>query len=137
MKGRPELLAILVNTFTVGLCIGLLIPLLVPYVIEVLGRSETHYGFLMSAFGIGGFLGSICTKRIMEYLPNGKIPFVTILIEPLLFLGFLVFKNYYASVFFFFLWGAAVFLRITSQMNFISHSVETKFLSRVHSLIEL
>ncbi len=137
VKNRPEILAIIINTFTVGLCIGLLIPLLVPYVIEVLGKTETHYGVLMSAFGIGGFLGSICTKRLMEYFPNGKIPFITIIIEPLLFFGFLIFKNYYFSVFFFFVWGVAVFLRITSQMNFISHSVETKFLSRVYSLVEL
>ncbi len=137
IKNRAELFAIIINTFTVGLCIGLLIPLLVPYVIEVLKGTETQYGIMMSAFGLGGFLGSLSTKRLMEHLPNGRIPFVTIMIEPLLFAGFLLFRNYYASVFFFFLWGIAVFLRITSQMNFISHSVETKYLSRVHSLIEL
>ncbi len=137
IRNRAELFAIIINTFTVGLCIGILIPLLVPYVIEVLGGSETQYGILMSAFGLGGFLGSLSTKRVMEHLPNGKIPFVTILIEPILFGGFLLFKNYYVSVAFFFFWGIAVFLRITSQMNFISRSVETKYLSRVHSLIEL
>lgn len=137
VKKRSELLAIIINTFSVGLCIGLLIPLLVPYVIEVLGGNETQYGILMSAFGVGGLFGSLMTKRLMQRLPNGKIPYVTILIEPVLFAGFLLFRNYYCSLFFFFLWGIAVFLRITSQMNFVSHSVETKYLSRVHSLIEL
>jgi MFS transporter, DHA3 family, macrolide efflux protein len=137
IKNRGELLAIIINTSTVGLCIGLLIPLLVPYVIEVLGGTETQYGILMSSFGLGGLIGSMTTRKLMKYLPNGKIPFVSIIIEPILFAGFLLFHNYYASVFFFFLWGIVVFLRITSQMNFISHSVDTKYLSRVHSLIEL
>lgn len=137
VRKRAELFAIILNTFTVGLCIGLLIPLLVPYVIEVLGGTETQYGFLMSAFGIGGFLGSLFTKKIMIKLPNGKVPYVSILVEPLLFAGFIGFRNYYASILFFFIWGFFVFLRITSQMNFISQSVETKYLSRVHSLIEL
>lgn len=134
---RRDLLAINLNGFCAGLAIGVLIPLLVPFTIEVLGRSETDYGLLMTFFGLGGILGSSSAEFVSRYLPNGKVPLLSILLESLVFLVFIFNRWFPLSCIILLFWGYLVFVRITTQMNFISDSVETSMLTRVYSLLEM
>ena len=134
---RKDLLAINLNAFCAGLAIGILIPLLVPFTIEILEKSERHYGIIMPFFGLGGIVGSWSAEKVSHYLPHGKVPLLTIIIETLIFIAFVLNRNFPLSCLILFIWGYLVFIRITTQMNFISDSVETHFLTRVHSLLEM
>jgi MFS family permease len=134
---RKDLFAININAFSAGLAIGILIPLLVPFTLEVLGKTEQHYGVMMAFFGLGGIIGSWVTEKLSKYLPDAKLPLITIIIEPILFILFVYITYYPLSLFILFLWGMLVFTRITSQMNYISDSVETSFLTRVHATLEM
>ena len=49
----------------------------------------------------------------------------------------LLFPGFYNTLFIFLIWGLVVILRMTSQLNFISQKVETKYLTRVFSLVDL
>lgn len=134
---RKDLFAININGFCAGAAIGILIPLLVPFTIEVLGKTETDYGLLMTFFGLGGIIGSSSAEFFSRYLPNGKIPILSILLESLIFLFFIYNRWFPLSCAILFIWGFLVFIRITTQMNFISDSVETSMLTRVYSLLEM
>jgi len=134
---RKDLFAININAFSAGLAIGVLIPLLVPFTVEILGKSEQHYGIMMAFFGLGGIIGSWATEGLSNIFPDAKLPLLTIIVEPILFILFVFCRIYPVSLFILFLWGMLVFLRITSQMNYISDSVETSFLTRVHATLEM
>ncbi|MEC7276738.1 MAG: MFS transporter [Bdellovibrionota bacterium] len=134
---RKDLLAINLNAFCAGLAIGILIPLLVPFTIEILGKSERHYGIIMAFFGLGGIVGSWSAEKVSHYLPHGKVPLLTIIIETLIFIAFVLNRNFPLSFLILFFWGYLFFFRITTKINFISDSVETHFLTRVHSLLEM
>lgn len=134
---RKDLLAINTNAFSAGLALGILIPLLIPFTIEVLGKTEQHYGVMMAFFGFGGIIGSWCTEKLTKVFPNARLPFIAIIVEPILFMLFIYTTFYPLALFILFLWGMLVFIRITSQMNYISDTVETRFLTRVHSTLEL
>lgn len=134
---RKDLFAINLNGFCAGLAIGILIPLLVPFTLEILQKSERHYGIAMAFFGLGGIMGSWGAEKISQFLPNGKIPLLSIVLETLTFIAFITNRYFPLSCFILFLWGFLVFIRITTQMNFISDSVETKYLTRVHSFLEI
>jgi predicted MFS family arabinose efflux permease len=101
LKERKDLLAISLNGFCAGLAIGILIPLLVPFTIEVLGRTERDYGILMTFFGLGGIFGSWSAEFFSHYLPNGKIPLLSIVLETLTFLVFIYTRTFPLSCFIF------------------------------------
>lgn len=136
-KNRLDLKTILINTFAAGLSIGIMIPLLVPFTTEVLKESESFYGHLMALFGLGGFFGGIISEKISQKMSLGKIACLSLLIEPIFFLIWNQLNNKFACLALIFIWGIAVFVRITSQVNHISDSVPTKYLTRIHSLIEM
>lgn len=137
LKKRSDLFAINLNGFCAGLAIGILIPLLVPFTLEVLHKTEKDYGLLMTFFGIGGILGSWHAEKASQLLPNGKIPLISIIGETLIFILFIYNRNFPVSCGILLIWGYLVFIRITTQMNFISDSVETNFLTRIYSLLEM
>lgn len=137
LRKRADLIAINANGFCAGLAIGILIPLLVPFTIEILGKTEKDYGLLMTFFGIGGIIGSWHAEKASNLLPNGKIPYLSILLECIVFILFIFNRNFPISCSILLIWGYLVFIRITTQMNFISDSVETHYLTRVYSLLEM
>lgn len=133
---RKDILAINLNAFCAGLAIGILIPLLVPFTIEVLHKTERDYGLLMTFFGLGGIVGSWSAEFLSKYLPNGKIPLISIFLETIVFILFIYNRVFPISCLILLIWGFLVFIRITTQMNFISDSVETDMLTRVYSFLE-
>lgn len=134
---RKDLFAVITNAFSAGLCIGFLIPLLLPYFIEVLHMDEKAYGIAFSFFGLGGAIGGWLSQKLSEKIPNGKLIIWTLCLEPIMMLFWLLFPGFYFNLFIFLLWGIVVFVRMTSQLNYISNKVETKYLTRVFSLIDL
>lgn len=134
---KKEIFALNLNGFCAGLAIGILIPLLVPFTVEVLGKDEEHYGIIMAFFGLGGIFGGWSAERVSQLLPHGKIPYLSIVLETVIFLAFIFNKNFALACIILFFWGYLVFIRITTQMNFISDAVETIYLTRVYALMEM
>lgn len=134
---RRDIFAINLNAFCAGLAIGVLIPLLVPFTIEILHKTERDYGLLMTFFGLGGIFGSWLAEELSRLLPHGKIPLLSILLETIVFILFIYNRFFPISCLILFIWGFLVFIRITTQMNFISDSVETEMLTRVYSFLEM
>lgn len=134
---RRDLRALLINASVAGLCIGVLVPLLLPFVTEVLGEGEREYGLLLSLFGLGGLFGGLVANRLCERFKTGRVVLVLLCFEPLAMLMWInsqtLILNYTVIAF----WGLLVFARIPSQLNYISETVETRYLTRVHSLLDM
>lgn len=137
MWKRDDLKALISNSFYAGLCVGVLVPLLLPYTTEVMGQPETYYGLLLSFFGLGGLFGGYLSKKLTDRFKAGKVIVVSICAEPLLMILWLSAPSFSLNLFIFFLWGMAVFTRIPSQLNYLSETIETNYLTRAHSLLDM
>lgn len=137
MKRRKDLMAILFNSFFAGLCVGVLIPLLLPYSTKIMGLTESFYGVLLSSFGAGGLIGGLVSKYLNDRFPSGKLIVFSVMCEPIFLFLWLFSTTASMQVFIFILWGIAVFIRVPSQLNYISESVPTHYLTRCHSLLDL
>jgi len=136
-KKRNDLTWLYLNTVFQGLAIGILIPLLLPFTIEHLKLSESHYGYLIGAFGLGGILGGILSNSLNKVLKTTHLILLCFLLEPVIMLIWLNIIQFWLSMAAILTWGICVFIRIPSQMNFISHSVPKGYLSRVFALLEM
>ena len=134
---RVDLMALLTNNLIAGFVVGILLPLLLPFSIEVLGKGKVEYGMLITIFGLGGFVGSLLTKQINGHFRYGQIIVMTACIEAVTMLIWVNLPNYYGSLILLFIWGMNVLIRIPTDLNYISNSVEKQYLSRVHSLFDL
>lgn len=134
---RADIKAIFNNSFITGLAIGILFPLILPFTIEHLHQTKFEYGILMGSFGLGGFIGGMFSQRLGQYFTQGKIAATSALIEPLIFITWINIFNYPMSIFILFIWGLIVFVRITSQLNYISESVPTEQLTKLYSFNEM
>ena len=137
VKAHIELKAIMYNAIIAGLCIGILIPMVIPFTVEILGKTETEYGYLMASFGLGGFLGGILSTHLTQKIPAGRVAILAILGEVILFASWIRTHFLLGSLILIFIWGMLVFIRITSQLNFVSEKVPTSYLTRVYSLLEM
>lgn len=131
------LFSLYLNGIVAGLCIGIMFPLLLPYVKEVLGASDTIYGALLSAFGLGGLIGGNLYSKLAAKYSNGKIIINALLAEPVMMLIWLLSASTTGAMVSFFIWGIAVFVRIPAQLNYLSESVETHFLTRCYALLDM
>lgn len=134
---NKDLKAIIINSIIAGFCIGFLLPLLLPYIMETLKLDQKAYGQAFSCFGLGGLIGGWLSQKINDKITSGKIIIFSICIEPIIMIIWLLFPSYLMTLFAFLAWGIFVFLRITSQLNYISNKVESKFLSRIFALLDL
>lgn len=134
---RPELRCVLLNTILLGGCIGILIPLLLPFIKEILGRGDFHYGILMAAFGLGGVFGGAITGKLSKYLPSSRLVLTCVVLEAVIFPLWIRVSHFELNSLFIFFWGVIVFVRITSQLNYLSETVETAYLTRIYSLLDL
>ena len=137
VKKRLDLISLYLNCIVGGLCIGVLIPLLLPFVTEVLHKGEKEYGILLSFFGIGGIVGGIASSKVSEYIKPGKLVTISICVEAIIMNIWIQITDYNLSLMIIFIWGMVVFLRLPSQLNYLSQTVETHFLTRAHSLLDL
>lgn len=134
---RPDLRTLLINACIAGFCIGILVPLLLPFVMEVLGLGEREYGILLSLFGLGGLIGGAISHRLCEHFSSAKVIVGTFCLEPFVMLLWSQTHHVILNYSIITLWGLLVFIRIPAQLNYISETVETKYLTRVHSLLDL
>lgn len=137
MCKRNDLRALITNSFFSGLCVGVLVPLLLPYTTQIMGQPEAYYGLLLSFFGLGGLIGGYLSKKLSDRYEAGKVIATSICAEPLLMILWLSAPFFSLNLAVFFLWGMAVFTRIPSQLNYISETIETDYLTRAHSLLDM
>lgn len=134
---RLDLSAMLVCTVVIGFCIGVLIPLFLPFVKEVLGKGEQAYGINISIFGLGGIFGGYFSSYLGKRFKASRLFIVGVISEAILMAIWIRTTNYYLNCFVGFFWGGLVFIRIPSQLNYISETVPKEFISRVHSFLDL
>jgi predicted MFS family arabinose efflux permease len=134
---RAELRCVLVNTVILGGSIGVLIPLLLPFIKEILGKSDFHYGILMAAFGLGGLIGAAITGKVSKFYSSNKLIIISVVLEAILFPLWIRVSDFNLNCIVIFIWGVVVFVRITSQLNYLSETVETEFLTRIYSLLDI
>lgn len=137
VKSRLDLISLYLNCILGGLCIGILVPLLLPFVTEILHQDERAYGIMLSSFGLGGFLGGVLSSKLSQYFPPGRLIVFSICIESIMMNIWVRVHEYHLSLAIIFIWGMVVFIRLPSQLNYISQTVETKYLTRTHSLLDL
>lgn len=134
---RKDLRTLILNACIAGFCIGVLFPLLLPFVFEVLQQNERQYGILLSIFGLGGLLGGATSNRLCERFSSGKVIVASFCLEPLIMLLWTQSHVVLLNNIVIFFWGLLVFIRIPAQLNYISETVETRYLTRVHSFLDL
>ena len=137
VRKRLDLISLYLNCIVGGLCIGVLIPLLLPFVTEVLHRGEKEYGILLSLFGFGGIVGGIASSKVSKLIKPGRLVTISICVEAVIMNIWIQISDYHYSLITIFIWGMVVFLRLPSQLNYLSKTVETRFLTRTHSLLDL
>jgi MFS family permease len=134
---RLDLSAMLLCTIVIGFCIGVLIPLFLPFVKEILGKGEQAYGINISLFGLGGIFGGYFSSHLGRRFKASKLFIVGVISEAILMALWIRTTNFYLNCFVGFVWGSLVFIRIPSQLNYISETVPKEFMSRVHSFLDL
>ena len=67
----------------------------------------------------------------------GKIIIIIFILESILMPVWLWSSIFIINIIFMTIWGTLVFIRIPSQLNLISNTIEQSYLSRVHSVLNL
>lgn len=137
LNKRPDLKALFNNTLANGFCIGILIALTLPFCTQILNQNKEAYGWILTAFGLGGLFGGTICKYFAKKTNHGKIIMISFLLEVLSYIWWIRIRSLPLSLIVIFIWGIIVFARITAQLNHISDSVETQMLSRLHALVDL
>jgi MFS family permease len=137
VKTRSDLTSMLIFTLMVGLCIGMLIPLLYPFMVEVLHKGEQQYGINISLFGLGGIVGGVLSASLNRRFKASKLFLMGILAEAAIMPIWLRTTNFTLNCLVIFIWGVMVFIRIPSQLNYISANVPKEYMTRVYSFLDL
>lgn len=137
VKTRPDVQVILTSTIILGFGIGTLVPLLLPYTKEILGKGDQEYGFGLSMFGFGGIIGGYLSHKLSEKYSTGKIFATTLFLEGVNFVIWLYSTIFWLNCLALMVWGIIVFIRIPSELNYFSTTVDKNFLSRIHSFFDL
>lgn len=137
IRSRPDLFTILVFTLVVGLCIGMLVPLLYPFVFEVLHKNEKEYGIILSLFGLGGIVGGWFSSYLNKKFKASSLFIFGVIAEATLMPLWIRTDNFILNCLVIFIWGMMVFIRIPSQLNYLSANVPKEYMTRVYSFLDL
>ena len=137
VRGRSDLSAMLLFTLMVGFCIGMLIPLIYPFVVEILHKGEQGYGINISLFGLGGIFGGWLSGPLNRQFKASKLFLMGIIAEAVLMPIWIRTTDFKLNCFVIFFWGIMVFIRIPSQLNYISAQVPKEYMTRVFSFLDL
>lgn len=137
VRSRADLSAMLLFTLMVGLCIGMLVPLLYPFVVEVLKKGEQQYGINISLFGLGGIVGGWLSSSLNRRFSSARLFLMGIIAEAVIMPIWIRTSNFNLNCFVIFCWGIMVFIRIPSQLNYISANVPKQYMTRVYSFLDL
>ncbi|MFA6236789.1 MAG: MFS transporter [Bacteriovorax sp.] len=137
VRSRSDLSSMLGFTLMVGFCIGMLVPLLYPFVVEVLHKGEQAYGVNISLFGLGGIVGGWLSGGLNRRFKASHLFLVGIMAEAFIMPIWIRTTNFYMNCLVIFIWGIMVFIRIPSQLNYISAHVPKEYMTRVYSFLDL
>jgi MFS family permease len=137
VRSRADLSSMLLFTLMVGFCVGMLVPLLYPFVVEVLHKSEQEYGVNISLFGLGGIVGGWLSGTLNRRFKASKLFLMGIIAEAVLMPLWIRTTDFKLNCFVIFFWGIMVFIRIPSQLNYISAHVPKEYMTRVYSFLDL
>lgn len=137
VKSREDLSMMLSFTLMVGFCIGILVPLLFPFIVEVLHKSEQEYGINISLFGLGGIIGGWLSGILNRKFRASHLFLSGIIAEAALMPVWIRTTNFALNCLVIFIWGLLVFIRIPSQLNYISAHVPKEYMTRVYSFLDL
>jgi MFS family permease len=137
VRSREDLTAMLVFTLMVGFCIGVLVPLLFPFIVEVLHKGEQEYGINISLFGFGGIIGGWLSAVLNRKFRASHLFFAGVIAEAALMPLWIRTTNFTLNCAVIFVWGVFVFIRIPSQLNYISAHVPKEYMTRVYSFLDL
>ena len=137
VRSRADLSSMLLLSIIVGFCIGILVPLIYPFVVEVLHKGEQAYGINISLFGLGGIVGGQLSRTLNRRFKSSKLFTAGIIAEAVLMPIWIHTTNYYLNCLVLFIWGGMVFIRIPSQLNYISANVPKEYMTRVYSFLDL
>lgn len=137
VRSREDLSMMLSFTLIVGFCIGVLVPLLFPFIVEVLHKSEQEYGINISLFGLGGIVGGWLSGYLNRKYRAAHLFLAGILAEAALMPLWIRTTDFHLNCLVIFFWGVMVFVRIPSQLNYISANVPKEYMTRVYSFLDL
>lgn len=137
IRSRADLSSMLLFTLMVGFCVGMLIPLLFPFVVEVLHQTEQAYGVNISLFGLGGIVGGWLSKSLNRRFRASRLFLMGIIAEAVLMPLWIRTTDFNLNCLVIFIWGLLVFIRIPSQLNYISAHVPKEYMTRVYSFLDL
>jgi MFS family permease len=137
IRSRSDLSTMLVFTLMVGFCVGMLVPLIYPFVVEVLHKGEQEYGYNISLFGLGGIIGGWLSGTLNRRFRASKLFLIGIIAEAAIMPIWIRTTDFKLNCFVIFLWGLMVFIRIPSQLNYISAHVPKEYMTRVYSFLDL
>ncbi|MDD4973210.1 MAG: MFS transporter [Bacteriovorax sp.] len=137
VRSRADLSSMLIFTLMVGFCVGMLVPLLYPFVVEVLHKSEREYGVNISLFGLGGIIGGWLSGTLNRRFKASTLFLMGIIAEAVLMPLWIRTTDFKLNCFVIFFWGIMVFIRIPSQLNYISAHVPKEYMTRVYSFLDL
>lgn len=137
VRSRADLSSMLTFTLMVGFCVGMLVPLLYPFVVEVLHKGEQAYGINMSLFGLGGIIGGWLSGTLNRRFKASKLFLLGIIAEAAIMPVWIRTTDFNLNCLVIFIWGVMVFIRIPSQLNYISAHVPKEYMTRVYSFLDL
>jgi len=137
IRSREDLTMMLSFTLMVGFCIGILVPLLFPFIVEVLHKGEQEYGINISLFGLGGIVGGWLSGYLNRRFRAANLFLSGIIAEAVLMPVWIRTTDFWLNCFVIFVWGIMVFIRIPSQLNYISANVPKEYMTRVYSFLDL
>ncbi|MBC7539805.1 MAG: MFS transporter [Bacteriovorax sp.] len=137
VRSRADLSSMLLFTLMVGFCVGMLVPLLYPFVVEVLHKSEQAYGVNISLFGLGGIIGGWLSGTLNRRFKASKLFLMGIIAEAVIMPLWIRTTDFKLNCLVIFCWGIMVFIRIPSQLNYISAHVPKEYMTRVYSFLDL
>lgn len=137
IRSREDLTMMLIFTLMVGFCIGVLVPLLFPFIVEVLHKGEQEYGINISLFGLGGIVGGWLSGILNRKFRAAHLFLSGIIAEAVLMPLWIRTTDFWTNCFVIFVWGLMVFIRIPSQLNYISANVPKEYMTRVYSFLDL
>ncbi|MDO9182339.1 MAG: MFS transporter [Bacteriovorax sp.] len=137
VRSRADLSAMLLFTLMVGFCVGMLVPLLYPFIVEVLHKGGQEYGVNISLFGLGGIIGGWLSGTLNRRFRASKLFLIGVIAEAVIMPLWIRTNNFWLNCFVIFIWGIMVFIRIPSQLNYISAHVPKEYMTRVYAFLDL
>ncbi|MEI6872002.1 MAG: MFS transporter, partial [Verrucomicrobiota bacterium] len=134
---RPEFFWIISRCILASVALGIVIPLLLPMTTEVLLLPESSYGYLLGTFGLGGAVGSLFLPRVLNKFTVENVLRGVVLCEGLTLWLWATTALPALSFPFAFGYGALLFARITTQLNFVSIRLPDAFNARANALFDL